>query len=231
MFDDSAKPLSDLTSSLRNNGLELLGSFELDQRDRWLHEGTRQPRAIALVGNVGSDIWPHFDAARQGRSGLTLDQWTEDTIDGIASNFGFDAVYPFKGPPYYPFIEWAKRTGSLFSSPIGLTIHPIYGLWIAFRAALLISQDHPIDVKGSSAQHPCDSCRSRPCLTTCPVNAFTETGYHFEACLDHIATPDNACREGGCLARRSCPVGSAHRYKNPHAAFHMAQLLRAHSKT
>jgi ferredoxin-like protein FixX len=219
---------SDLTSSLNANGLELLGSFTPDRQDGWFPERARQPSTIALVGNVGSRMWPHFDAARQKAADLTLDQWTEGVIEGIASDFGLDAVYPFKGPPYHPFIQWAKRTGQLFSSPIGLTIHPDYGLWIAFRAALLI--DHPVDDGGQAADHPCEACEEKPCLSTCPVGAFAKDGYDFQVCLDQVATPNNACREGGCLARIACPVARALRYEKPHAVFHMSQLLKAHGK-
>jgi hypothetical protein len=213
---------------LGNNGLELLGSFELAPGDHWFAERERQPHSIALVGNIGSLIWPHFDVARQAEPELTLDHWTENIVDGIASCFGLDAVYPFKGPPYYPFIQWAEPTGQLFSSPIGLTIHPDYGLWIAFRAALLL--DHPLGDERQLANHPCESCEERPCLSTCPVGAFAADGYDFEVCLDHLATPLNACRGGGCLARIACPVGMDRRYDKPHAAFHMSQLLRAHRK-
>lgn len=224
----STPSLPELTSTLSDNGLELLGSFEPHQRDNWFVGREQQPRAIALVGNVGSLIWPHFDAARQTRKELTLDQWTEEVVDSIASAFGLDVVYPFKGPPYYPFIQWAKRTGRLFSSPIGLTIHPDYGLWIAFRAALLLDSSLGDELKAAS--HPCDSCQDQPCLSACPVGAFAAEAYDFDACLSHLATPANICREGGCLARIACPVGSDHRYQKPHATFHMNQLLRAHGK-
>jgi hypothetical protein len=219
---------SDLASSLRSNGLEWLGSFNPGSHDHLFTDRARQPQTLALVGNVGSAIWPIFDAARQKSAGLTLDRWTEQTVGGIAADFGLEAVYPFQGPPFHPFIQWAKRTGNLFSSPIGLTIHPDYGLWLAFRAALLI--DRPIDLPMSPAAHPCESCRDKPCLTTCPVGAFSGEGYDFAACLDHVATPNNDCREHGCRARLACPVGRPYHYARPHAAFHMQQLLRAHDK-
>ena len=217
-----------LLSRLGDNGLELLGSFNLETRDDWFPGRDHQPGSIALVGNVGSPMWPHFDAARQETPELTLDQWTEGVIGGIASDFNLDAVYPFKGPPYYPFIQWSKRTGRLYSSPIGLTIHPDYGLWVAFRAALLF--DHPLDDEHEEASHPCESCQDRPCLSACPVDAFGKEDYNFNACLGHLTTPGNACREGGCLARIACPIGRHHRYQRPHANFHMTQLLKAHGK-
>lgn len=183
---------------------------------------------MAIVGNVGSAVWPFFEGARQISPGLTLDRWTKDVIGDIAERFDIEAVYPFEGPPYHPFIRWAERTGTLFPSPIGLTIHPIYGLWLAFRAALLI--DHPLDAKPVPVLHPCDDCQDRPCLTACPVGAFSGEGYDFEACLDHLATPVNDCRQRGCRARIACPIGQGFRYEEDHAAFHMQQLLKARGR-
>ncbi|MDH3661907.1 MAG: hypothetical protein OEU92_18070 [Alphaproteobacteria bacterium] len=214
---------------MKVNGLEILGSLEVEEGEQLLPDRAAQPCMVAIIGNVGSAIWPPFERARQNRPGLTLDQWTEDVVGGIASDFGLDAVFPFQGPPYHPFIRWAKRTGNLFSSPLGLTIHPSFGLWHAFRAALLI--DHTVDRPEASAEHPCETCRDRPCLSACPVGAFGGDGYDFAACLDHVATPSNPCREGGCLARIACPVGRRYRYREPHAAFHMQELLKAHGRT
>ncbi len=225
----------DLVSTLRANGLEMLGIFQPSGDEALFPDRSSEPTAVAIVGNVGSAVWPYFEAARQNRPGLTLDRWTEHVVGEIAEDFGIDAVYPFEGPPFHPFIRWAERTGTLFPSPLGLTVHPIYGLWIAFRAALLI--DHPIDrgqapkVQPVPARHPCDDCRDRPCLTACPVGAFSGEGYDFEACLDHLATPVNDCRQLGCRARIACPIGQRFRYEADHAAFHMEQLLKAHGRS
>ena len=225
---ERAFSLSDLILRLEGNGLTLLGSFSLGEGEKPLPDRALQPKRIAIIGNIGSMVWPVFEKARLELPSLTLDQWTEDVIGRIAKDVGLEAVYPFKGPPYHPFIRWANRTGVLFSSPIGLTIHPTYGLWLAFRAAFLI--DHDLDLPETAAEHPCESCRDRPCLSSCPVSAFTEEGYQFDACLQHVASPDNVCRSGGCLARVACPVGQDYRYRQPHAAFHMQQLLRAHGR-
>lgn len=208
--------------------MELLGSFNVKATEQLFPGRAVQPGALAMIGNVGSSLWPFFDAARRENPDLTLDHWTEGVISKIASDFGVEAVYPFEGPPFHPFIQWAKRTGSIFSSPIGLSIHPDYGLWLAFRAALLI--DHPLAISPADATHPCESCEGRPCLSTCPAGAFTEPGYDFDTCLNHVASPVNACRDEGCLARLACPIGENHRYRKPHAAFHMSQLLKAHGK-
>ncbi len=222
--------LSELRTRLRANALEILGSFEIGVSERPIPDRERQPRALAIVGNAGSAIWPVFETARKDRPALTLDRWTEETVDKIASDFGIEAVYPFEGPPFHPFVTWARRTQSLFPSPLGLTIHPVFGLWHAFRAALLFDRNDVIPVGPAQSRRPCDDCPEKPCLTACPVDAFGGEGYDFGACLDHLSTPVNACRQSGCLARVACPVGREYRYHDPHAAFHMQQLLKAHGR-
>ena len=207
----------------------MLGTFKPAEAERLFPDRLSEPVTVAIIGNVGSTVWPFFQAARQIRPTLSLDRWTKEVMVGIAEDFGADVLFPFEGPPYHPFIEWAKRTGTLFSSPLGLTIHPKFGLWLAFRAALLFDQD--LDQPEATAKRPCDDCDDRPCLGACPVGAFTTDGYDFGACLDHVSTPVNACRGGGCLARIACPIGQEHRYADDHAAFHMQQLLKAHGRT
>ncbi|MGI9434126.1 MAG: hypothetical protein ACR2Q4_04735 [Geminicoccaceae bacterium] len=220
-----------LLSKLQDKGLYILGKFPVDADETVLPDAPAQPAEIAIVGNVGSSIWSTFEAQRRQQPDLTLDRWTKETIDGIFGPLGIRTLYPFEGPPYWPFTQWAKRTGNLFSSPIGITIHPTYGLWHAFRAALLFERSSDFDdCPRSESENPCDTCADRPCLNTCPVAAFSERGYDFGACLDHIATPSNACRQGACLARAACPIGRQYHYEQEHAAFHMHELLKAHGK-
>ena len=69
-----------------------------------------------------------------------MDAWTREVVDPIAEAFGAAVVYPFAGPPYLPFQRWAARAEPLAVSPLRIFIHPVYGLWHAFRAALLFRQ-------------------------------------------------------------------------------------------
>ncbi len=217
-----------LEADLEANGLYILGHFLIPDGETVIPTMDLQPKAIALIGNAGSSIWPVFKAARGKRQGLTLDQWTQEALNEITKRFGINVLYPFEGPPFWPFTQWAIRTRGLFSSPIGLTIHPAFGLWHAFRAALLFDEDPGFSEE--CAESPCDKCENRPCLTTCPVSAFSGNDYRFNACLDYVGTGANSCRSEGCDARKACPIGQDYRYKPEHAAFHMDQLLRAHGK-
>ncbi len=217
-----------LETALAATGLQILGHFQGDDGEIILPSREKQPKAVALVGNAGSSIWPAFTEARAQEPELTLDRWTRRTIDALADEVGIEAVYPFDGPPFHPFQQWARRTGCLFASPIGLTIHPVFGLWHAFRAALLF--EAPLGTPMPEAENPCECCTARPCLSTCPVQAFSEQEYRFETCLDHVAGGQGSCHDHGCKARKACPIGRDHHYQPAHAAFHMEQLLKAHRR-
>ena len=80
--------------------------------------------------------------------------------------------------------------------------------------------------KAEELFHPCSSCFDKPCLSTCPVEAFTPGGYDYVLCKSHIALkPDDKCFNGGCLARHACPVGKTFTYEADHQAFHMKAFV------
>jgi epoxyqueuosine reductase QueG len=111
-------------------------------------------------------------------------------------------------------------------SPLGILIHPRYGLWHAYRAALAIGEEIPLPPRDETPDL-CGACAGKPCLTTCPVGAFEAAGYDVGACAGHLHDPAGAdCMTAGCRARRVCPVGEA--YAPAQAAFHMAafRMLR-----
>jgi epoxyqueuosine reductase QueG len=111
-------------------------------------------------------------------------------------------------------------------SPIGTLIHPDYGLWHAYRGALVFAE-HIALPPSAARPSPCETCQDKPCLSACPVNAFASGGYAVNACLDHISGDHGAeCLHRGCLARRACPVGQRFRYSTEQTRFHMEAFLR-----
>ncbi len=82
-----------------------------------------------------------------------------------------------------------------------------------------------------SAERPCDTCVERPCLTTCPVEAFSQSGYDVPRCVAHVDSPAGVeCLTGGCLARRACPVGREYAYQAEQAEFHTRAFVKANKK-
>ena len=185
-------------------------------------------RSVVLVGHFGSSIWPHFVRWREDHPGAQdpLDTWSREVLTAVAARFGATAVFP-SDQPYLPFQQWAMCAEGLNTSPLGILIHPQYGLWHAFRGALLF--DHVLDLSsGGPQRHPCDDCRDRPCLSACPVNAFSIDGYDVVRCRGHLASGEgDTCLTGGCLARRACPVGHEHAYSAQQMRFHMHAFAKA----
>ncbi|WP_137391270.1 hypothetical protein [Rhodoligotrophos defluvii] len=186
-------------------------------------------RTVVLIGNAGARFWQRFTAEQRGGDD-PMDAWTREAVAALVGTLGrgTGAVFPFDRP-YLPFQRWAQAAGVGFSSPLGLTIHPVYGLWHAYRAALLFSEPLALPPQGAQV-NPCDSCADRPCLSACPVGAFTGHAYRVDACIAHLQTPGGENCFSGCLARRACPVGRAFTYRPAQARFHMEHFLKARAQ-
>lgn len=209
-----------LAADLALNGLILRGGFHPEAGEAGL-EGIG---AVLLIGNAGPAMWEAFSPAIDGAP-HPLDRWTKRVVDPIAAKFGVRAVYPF-GPEAPPFQRWALRAETLYSSPLGILIHHEYGLWHAWRAALLSAERLEFPPR-SDAPSPCVSCAEKPCLSACPVGAFTSSAYDVPACTMHIAAPQADCLTGGCHARNACPVGLEWRYAEAQTRFHMAAFAQS----
>lgn len=182
--------------------------------------------SVLLIGQAGAAPWPHFRRWLGQQAGAVpnpLDTWSREVIGAIAQKFGARAVSP-SDRPYLPFQQWAMRAEGLKPSPLGILMHPQYGLWHAYRGALLFEEEIAVAQVHASI-HLCDACAGKPCLKSCPVDAYSEGGFAYEGCLGHVrGASGEACREGGCLDRNACPYGTAYRYPPEVQAFHMASF-------
>ena len=172
-------------SAVVRAGLAPRGAFLLADDER--AGALADVRTIVLVGVTGRSGWDDFAASGEAGDGAEhpLDRWSKRVIDGLARDLGAAALYPFGGPPYFPFQQWARRAEPVHGSPLGLLIHPTYGLWHSYRGALAFGQ--ALDVPAIEATpSPCDTCRGRPCLSACPVGAFVVGGYDVPACVGHL---------------------------------------------
>ena len=222
-----------LQERVQARGLTVRGGFHPDASDGVppLPDG-RHAKTVVMLGGVGASVWAAFQSsweATQQRD--PLDAWTRRVTKELASDLGAVALFPFGGPPYLPFQRWAKRAEPVFQSPLGLLIHPDYGLWHSYRAALAFAELISLPDRSAVAS-PCDDCAEKPCLTSCPVGAFSKTGYDVPKCIGHLVKSEGTvCIEAACLARRACPVGRAYSYPPEQARFHMSAFLRAHSQS
>jgi hypothetical protein len=226
----------ELIDDLRLHGLQWRGAWQPTATDALPALPNQQPVAlVAMVGIVGSTFWPKFRASAFFVDGLPdpLDRWSRSIAIPLAQRYGAQALFPFDGPPFHPFQQWADRAEPTQASPLKLRIHPEYGLWHAYRFALALPRSvtgtmepttEPMEMTTISL---CASCSTQPCLRSCPVDAFDGENYLYARCVAHLQTPQGQpCMQGGCLARRACPVGQAFQYQSAHAAFHMQAFVR-----
>lgn len=214
---------------LQDYGLHLRGVASLTGAEMSDYGFDEDRQSIALVGNIGSSYWPIFSESAEYLDGRpdALDRWSRSIAESIASEFPLTPVYPFEGPPYYPFQQWAQRAEALEQSPIGVMMHPEFGLWHSYRFAL-VGAEFDDEPASNSALSPCVDCTDKPCLQRCPVGAFDTTGYDVDACAGYLKqNPLAQCHALGCLARYSCPVAPDLRYLPAQGRFHLQAFLEA----
>jgi hypothetical protein len=183
---------------------------------------------VILIGNAGLDMFRRFAHERNERSAL-MDEWTKAVVDPLSETLGARAVYPFD-LPHQPFLTWARLAGAGHVSPLGLNIHGQYGLWHAYRAALLFPVEFDLP-RNSAGAHPCESCVEKPCLGACPVSAFDGSSYDVATCGKHILSDAGSdCIAGGCKSRLACPVGKQYQYHPRQMQFHMRAFQAARKK-
>ncbi|WP_425417780.1 hypothetical protein [Oricola indica] len=217
--------LDRLDAALATYGLIRRGGFAFTEADTAPPAlGDMPARSVILVGHGGGSIWPHFRAwlaALDVPPDDPLDTWSRAVIEPVAARFGARAVFPFE-KPWLPFQQWAIRAEGLKPSPLGILMHPEFGLWHAYRGALLFDVDIPAHPPVNPI-HVCALCDGKPCMNACPAGAVTEAAFDVAACGGYLSS-GGACRDAGCLARAACPVGRP--YGAAQTAFHMTARLR-----
>jgi hypothetical protein len=219
---------ADIMAALAATGMVARGGFvaEPDDRVPARPDGTAT-HTVIVIGNVGGAIWPHFRAAQQVVDD-PLDTWTRAVLGPIAESFGAAFVHP-SDEPFQPFQRWAQRAEGIAQSPIGISIHPKHGLWHAYRGAFLFG--FPVDGLPAPMTDPppCLTCSDQPCLSACPVDAFTIGNYDADTCRAHVRSrTEPVCIDAGCAARLACPVGTDNRYGPDQMHFHMRAFVGEH---
>jgi hypothetical protein len=217
--------LEQIRAALSPHGIFLRGVLNFDGDGPEMGEG--RARTVVLLGNVGGSIWPAFSEWRAQHPGIAdpLDSWSAETIRPVATAVDGVAWFPSERP-WQPFQQWAMRSEGLKPSPLGILVHPDFGLWHGYRGAIgfLERIAHP---ESEIRPHPCDHCPDKPCLTTCPAMAVTSDHFHLAACRTYLGDAgERTCIRTGCIARNACPVGAEYRYPPEQLRFHMDALSR-----
>jgi epoxyqueuosine reductase len=194
-------------------------------------------RSIVVIGNGGSDFWRAFLAHAAENPGWLardnpLDDFTREVIEKQVvrpiqtAGVRCITVYPFgSNGATLNFTQLATLAGLAGPSIIGVVVHPVFGPWIAFRAALLLDCeiDRPGDALGFD---PCPTCSTRTCIRACPAAAISfPSGWNIPRCLAHRIEAHPDCAER-CHARVACVLGPDQRYPDDELAYHQMRALR-----
>jgi hypothetical protein len=214
--------LEEIKARVTATGIGVVGAFHPEAEDS-------APAGIAtliLLGPAGPEMWHAFQTAPEYGDGAPhpMDRWSERVIGGLATKLDAQAFFPFGGPPWQPFQKWAVTGEGAVSSPVSMQATMGRGLWTSYRGALGFRER--LALPDATKQSPCLDCKA-PCLTACPVDAFSDGTYNVPRCVEHLQQePRVACRNG-CLVRTACPYGGAISLPVKQRAFHIDAFLRA----
>ncbi len=179
---------------------------------------TRFPTTV-LIANAGSAFWQSMQQA--GVQGIDpVDQYSISLAHEFVKKYlqcRVEMLYPSNHP--VSLISFGVLAGWSLTTPMGVTIHPKYGPWFAFRALFLVEKSIPASTP-LMAEHPCESCLDKPCQTACPANAVGDIGaFKHETCARFRIRDESICAYQ-CLSRISCPVGAEYRYVDEQMKYH-----------
>lgn len=183
-------------------------------------------QTLVLLGPEEPGFWDHLTAGPEWQDGGPdpVDRWSRRVIGRMACDLGGKAFFPFGGPPYHPFFQWALRSGRAFASPVTLLVHDRAGLFVSYRGAIALKAR--IDLP-PPAPNPCESCAAKPCLMACPPAALGAKGYDVPACHDFLDRAGGKdCLTRGCAVRRACPLSQAYGRVAEQSAYHMRLFHR-----
>lgn len=184
--------------SLKDSGLNIFLSIKVSdlQKDLYPFREDQKNKTLCLIASGGRSLWenlPHpLDVTTH-----PIDFYTQKKMQEFAEVFLRDEIeilYP-SDHLIIPLQKIGRAMNLCTQSPIGLDIHPDFGLWFAFRGIFLTRKDI---TDNSIGKRPalCETCALKPCLKTSDLNA----------------------------ARMMCPEKTEHRYTSFQIDYHANAL-------
>jgi hypothetical protein len=222
-----------LVVALEPLGLNLVGATPLDAYDASLPPD-RSLRALAptartaiVIGHGGGAFWAAYrrflDACpTHAKDPDPLDRWTAAAVEtALRPVVGREAtiLHPFGGEGV-SFTRLASCAGLGGPGRVGVLLHPTFGPWIAFRAAVLVRETVVLP-RPADQFDPCPGCAAQACVAACPAHAIGEAGWDLVRCAGERGRSGDPCA-AGCHARIACVIGPEHRYPAAALAHHQA---------
>lgn len=218
-------------------GLDLLQPFQVGWYNRAVEAPYRlpdlgQPAHLGLlIGNTRALWAPFVQALRQNPSRLDATEPLDDYVVAAVT----DALRTL---PLRWRVRWAHDTqtpvamqrlahvaGLAHLAPSHLSVHQVYGPWIALRAAVVIDIDGPPGPPPAPS-NPCVDCEHH-CMTAyrSAVEVAGDVAASHAALTEHWTD--------WLAVRDACPTGRSHRYCDDQVRYHYTKeraLLRAASR-
>ena len=182
-------------------------------------------RRMLLIGHGGPRMWESLQASGI-KSVDPIDDYSISLTQQFVRDYLSDSpvfwLYP--GARYLvPLQQLGETAGWGYPSPLGTGISPGYGVWYAYRVALLIDAELTL-VREIPAPSPCISCMKKPCIDNCPVAAVQQAGFNLALCAQHRLSSRSSCADR-CTARMACPVHPEQRYTLKQIQYHYRHSL------
>jgi methylmalonic aciduria homocystinuria type C protein len=176
-----------------------------------------RPSSLALVIGNTRALWPHLAGALRADPGLAaeadpVDRYCERVLAAAVADLPAPWFLRFAHdpPPRVAIQRLAHVAGLAYLTPAHLSVHPVFGPWIALRAVVVIDREGPAEPTPLAA--PCDCTRHcRPHLDAALARAGTDLPGR-----PHIQSDWRAW----LAVRDACPVGRAHRYSEQQIRYH-----------
>ena len=154
--------ITDLVASrLTRHGIDLAGCTSVTTYNASVGAAHRLPgpadSTLMVVGNTAA-LWPHverFVLAAGSRVDDPVDRFVEGVVADATSDVGgvIDIRFSHEPPPRLIAIQrLAHLAGLAWLSPSHLCVHPVFGPWIALRAAIVL--DEPIETVPRQPEPP-----------------------------------------------------------------------------
>ena len=181
--------------------------------------------SLILVGSTGGGMWESIDARGFRSRPHPVDEHAlaalEALCEGLRPSFEARISWHARCGEAAPVTELGRVAGWAHRSPMGLGIHPVHGLWVAYRGVVLLDRAVPPQTLPGAAS-PCSTCVDRPCVAACPARAVGgPEGLDLDRCAPLRLAEGSACADR-CLARLACPLGRPSRPSLAQIAHHHA---------
>jgi methylmalonic aciduria homocystinuria type C protein len=241
--------LHDAVTALRTRcesaGLDIVHPLRLDWFNDGVEPSLRLPdggraRALALVIGNTRALWPAFLAAMQSDEALRdvehpLDTYVERALTDAARQSIADShviLWAHRMMPAPIAIQRvAHASGLAYLSPSHLSVHPVYGPWLALRAVIVVDADGPAGER-PEPHDPCTRC-AKPCMPALERATAASSPTDAQAAIGgpRAIRSDEVERQWALWAnvREVCPEGRHHRYGDDQLRYHYTKdrsLLR-----